>query len=395
MSNQEDNNMMLLKQVKRLKKGISIVSACMNRNENLMKAIASWLKLPIDEIIIVDWSSTEPVLDSLQKAGIQDRRVKVIRVEGESRWVLTYAFNVGLQSVAYDTVYKLDADIMTAENFLESNALAHGELVRGFWKTALDANSHDQMFINGSFGCSTQALRNVGFYNENIRSYGWDDSDLYHRLSEFSGLTTKYLALNSLHHIEQEEAERTCHQDLNPNFLLGIIRPTLYTNALNRMITTLWDTWKACDMQRYQVIASSPIEVLCKRITLDRPIPEWVVQQAKVGAVLYFLKQRSFWLVDKFSDIAVLAQLLAALYDREIAFDNVLSLLLSKPLTDHAEASIVISLQQSCGAPKNSDAASVSLTHDELTKLNILRESIKLPPLFIGSKVKCHKQEVA
>ena len=37
--------------------GISIVSACMDRNANLLKALRTWVELDeIDEILIVDWS---------------------------------------------------------------------------------------------------------------------------------------------------------------------------------------------------------------------------------------------------------------------------------------------------------------------------------------------------
>ena len=68
--------------------GISIVSCCMNRNENLRKALMTWLQLDVDEIVIVDWSSKEPVEETIKD--LMDHRVKIIRVEGESKWVLTY-----------------------------------------------------------------------------------------------------------------------------------------------------------------------------------------------------------------------------------------------------------------------------------------------------------------
>ncbi|MBI1171868.1 hypothetical protein GC209_10730 [bacterium] len=53
--------------------GISIVTCCMNRNDNLKKAIPSWLANPeISEIIIVDWSSDHPVADDFVSSGIAD-----------------------------------------------------------------------------------------------------------------------------------------------------------------------------------------------------------------------------------------------------------------------------------------------------------------------------------
>ncbi len=89
--------------------GISLVSCCMNRNDNLKKSLTSWLKLPVQEIVIVDWSSSNPVAKTI--SDIADERVKVVRVENETRWILTYAFNVGLRFASYNKIFKLDADI--------------------------------------------------------------------------------------------------------------------------------------------------------------------------------------------------------------------------------------------------------------------------------------------
>ena len=98
-----------------IKEGVSIVSCCMNRNINLCKAIDSWIALPVDEIIVVDWSSDIPVLDSLSH--LTDPRVKVIRVENEPNWILTYGFNVGLQFASFSKILKLDADISVSADF--------------------------------------------------------------------------------------------------------------------------------------------------------------------------------------------------------------------------------------------------------------------------------------
>ena len=77
------------------KQGISIVSCCMNRNDNLLKGLNTWLKLPVDEIIIIDWSSETPVSVTLKD--IVDPRIKIVRVEEENNWILTYGFNIGLR----------------------------------------------------------------------------------------------------------------------------------------------------------------------------------------------------------------------------------------------------------------------------------------------------------
>ena len=152
--------------------GISIVTCCMNRNDNLKKALKTWLKLAVDEIVIVDWSSNTPVSETL--ADIKDSRIKIIRVENEPSWILTYGFNVGLRAASFSKIFKLDADIEVSANFLELNDFSDMEYVRGHWKSALDNSQADQAYVNGSFGCNKKHLLEIGFYNEYIRTYGWD-----------------------------------------------------------------------------------------------------------------------------------------------------------------------------------------------------------------------------
>ncbi len=188
-----------------IKPGISIVSCCMNRNENLLKAIKTWIKLPVDEIIIVDWSSNEPVSESIKD--IEDKRIKILRVEGEPKWVLTYGFNVGLRFASHSRIYKFDADIEVSDNFIELNGFNAQQFVRGNWKFAVDKGDDAQKFVNGSFGASKMALKEIGYYNELITTYGWDDSDIYKRLSGVAGCKTKFIDPESIVHLEQDQKD--------------------------------------------------------------------------------------------------------------------------------------------------------------------------------------------
>lgn len=70
---------------------LSIVCAVKNRLNTLKVSLASWLVAPgIDEIVIVDWSSDEP----LASFAAQDARIKIIRVDDESEFHLSAAFNL-------------------------------------------------------------------------------------------------------------------------------------------------------------------------------------------------------------------------------------------------------------------------------------------------------------
>ncbi|WP_176212856.1 glycosyltransferase family 2 protein, partial [Halomonas sp. BC1] len=266
--------------------GISLVSCCMNRNENLIKSMHSWLKLPVDEIIIVDWSSTVPVTDSL--SCFDDQRIKIIRVEGERKWVLTYAFNVGLRFSRFSKIFKLDADIYVKDNFLENNYFAHGEFIRGSWEKSLEAGLDDQIFVNGSFGASKDDLKKIGYYNEYITTYGWDDSDLYERLAVKAGLKTKYLVIDSLIHIEQKQEERTINQSLPNSNFLGKVSVTEFNNSVNKYIARVHDFWTENKLNDYFLERKGINYWVANRTTEGVTVPRDFFSDSKLYAANLF-----------------------------------------------------------------------------------------------------------
>lgn len=199
-----------------LKEGISIVTACMNRNSNLVKCLPSWLQGSyVNEVIIVDWSSKSLVKDDLVANNIIDSRIKILRVEGQSIWILSKAFNYGLSRVSYSHTLKLDADIILNEGFFDNHFLDGNTFYAGNWKTA---NSDREKRINGSFMAPTRCLAALGFYNEYITTYGWDDCDLYERMQNLlrrQDFDCQYIA-----HVEQDDQTRLESQSnrlgLNP-----------------------------------------------------------------------------------------------------------------------------------------------------------------------------------
>ncbi len=186
--------------------GISIVTCSMNRTENLLRALPGWLANPmVSEVVVVDWSSHEPVAAALAQAGITDRRIRVVRVDGAPRWILSYAFNTGFRASRFDTILKLDADIVLSDDFLLRNFLpGPGEFVAGNWRTA----AKGQEYVNGFFMVGREALSRVGGFNEFITTYGWDDDDIYARF-EANGLRRRDVAPNTIHHLPHSDTART------------------------------------------------------------------------------------------------------------------------------------------------------------------------------------------
>jgi hypothetical protein len=224
-------------------KDFTFVTACRNRQVNLKTAIQSWLHHSPAKIVICDWGSKEPL--SLASLGIFDSSpiVEIIRVEADS-WILTWAFNEALARVNTKFTLKLDCDHVLSEDFFVSNRLQENQFLRCNWRYAAAGQSH----VNGVFMACTSLLKRVGYYDERITTYGWDDSDLYarlHELSESSGL----ISSGSVLHIDQAEEQRTSEQAIDKEACLakylGIEKTKLLIDR-NRFLCQMlwpWDEW--------------------------------------------------------------------------------------------------------------------------------------------------------
>lgn len=184
---------------------VSVVTACRDRNENLVRVLPSWLACEsVGEVVIVDWTSSTPVKDSLRKAGLDDTRIRIVRAEQEPRWVLSLAFNLGFREANARFILKADADILIEPDFFSLNPLPVDGFVAGNWRTA----SVDQSYVNGLFFIARDDLAASGGFNEYIISYGWDDEELYARLVA-RGLTRIDIAPGCVAHLPHDDSART------------------------------------------------------------------------------------------------------------------------------------------------------------------------------------------
>lgn len=217
-----------------LNPGISIVTACMNRNDNLVFALKTWLKLEeVNEIIIVDWSSSEKVSDTLNNSMISDERIRIVRKDNEKNWNLCKAYNLGFKNITYSNVLKLDADVELGVDFFNSHILNDQLYYSGSWKTA---KNDSEKRLNGSFYTKTSNIFKIGGYNEIIDTYGWDDSDLYLRLSKLA----KQQDFNTccIFHLDQTEESRT--ENSKENVIFESLHPSIFTELEIRK-----NEWKA------------------------------------------------------------------------------------------------------------------------------------------------------
>lgn len=220
--------------------GVSLVTCCMNRNENLIRAISSWIECKeLSEIIIVDWSSDEPVYSYIELHGIMDERIRVVRIDDEARWILSYAFNIGFRAARYDKILKTDADIILEKNFFQKNILSPGFFISGDWRVAAKGQEH----INGFFYISREDLMKVNGFNEYITTYGWDDDDIYNRL-QAAGARRTTVDLSTIYHIPHNDGQRLGESLITPgNAVEEFANNTLFKIRVNHYIAHVMPDW--------------------------------------------------------------------------------------------------------------------------------------------------------
>ncbi|QEP42028.1 glycosyltransferase [Ectothiorhodospiraceae bacterium BW-2] len=224
--------------VEQIGSGISVVSCTMNRHANLLKALRSWLACEaINEVVIVDWSSTEPLTQFLQQQQLHDERVKIVRVEGQSRWILSYAFNLGFRVASYDKIIKADADILIYPSFFTQQQLLPKSVIAGNWRKVASEQAH----INGFFYIHRHDLLSINGFNEYLTRYGWDDNDIYQRLQQ-AGVVRYDVNPATLYHLPHRHAERLEPSQADDRFN-RFRHSTQFAIRCNKYIAALMPCW--------------------------------------------------------------------------------------------------------------------------------------------------------
>ena len=119
---------------KEISTGISVFTACMNRESNLLISLKTWLQFDeIDEIIIVDWSSNNPLT-------LDHPKVKLIRVGGEEVWHLSRAYNLSCQFTSKNKICKLDSDYILKKGFFDKHTIEPQVFYTGNYRLARNLN---------------------------------------------------------------------------------------------------------------------------------------------------------------------------------------------------------------------------------------------------------------
>lgn len=190
-------------------KGVCIVAACMNRHETLRKVLPTWLAVRnVHQVVIVDWSS-EPPLQGVLSASPKynsDARIKLVRVNNESSWVLSRAYNLAVQQSSCPYILRTDCDYALHQDILSVHDVkaTANSFYTGNWR---EARNNNEAHLNGAMVVKRNLFLSVGGYDERIQTYGWDDEDLYTRL-EAKHLTRLNVSYDHVAHTPHDDASR-------------------------------------------------------------------------------------------------------------------------------------------------------------------------------------------
>lgn len=163
---------------------VSIFTSCRNRQNNLYKALPSWKKQNVDEIVILDYGSDKPIIGAY-------------RIEAD-KYHMTKASNMAVSLCKGDIIIKCDADYILNVDIVEKVNLQEGEFYSG---------QGVKPWVDGFIMCWKKDFERVNGYNENMKYYSYDDIDLYQRLERI-GLKHKRINKSWVTHIDHSNSDR-------------------------------------------------------------------------------------------------------------------------------------------------------------------------------------------
>lgn len=177
---------------------VSAIVCCMNRNQNLLKALDSWISTNyLKEIIVLDYGSSSPLISQIPQSLLSSGIIKLYRQEANN-WHLTKAYNIAAQLASNPILVKLDSDYYLDKDFFKMNILRNNrEFITG--------NGTSQQCLWGFLMCMKKHFISVNGYNERIIGWGHDDVDLNNRLIKQLKLKNRVLNTKFIRHLPHSQ----------------------------------------------------------------------------------------------------------------------------------------------------------------------------------------------
>jgi len=162
----------------------SVAISVMNRSDRIIKCVSSWLEWKnCQEVVLVDWSSDKLVDKFLAENKFENKKLKIIRIDGEKYFSLAKSFNLAVKHCVSDIIIKADIDyVLTDENMLDytiKRMCEPSSNSRPQFAKSVKSNHH-----NGFCIFKKKDFLKVRGYDESFEGWGHDDNDLYFRLGK-------------------------------------------------------------------------------------------------------------------------------------------------------------------------------------------------------------------
>lgn len=186
----------------------SLIVSCMDRQDNLLITLKSWLNAPyIGQIVIIDYSSAIPLSTNTEIKHMlhSDHRIRLVRVEGETKYNLGKSYNLAADFTDQDIIIKIDSDYECVEYAWLDSILKSADINTLF----VHADYKFTMELSGFFIISKSHFL---YFREDLNGYGYDELDLYERtIRRYPHLkeTIWYDIHQSVRHIPHDDKDRT------------------------------------------------------------------------------------------------------------------------------------------------------------------------------------------
>jgi hypothetical protein len=258
----------------------------MNREPHLRESLPVWLALPgISEILIVDWANRE----SLRPLAKLDSRIRVVRVENEPRWVLSYAYNLGVSRSSGSIILKCDADCLPRPAVAALRPEA-GYFFAGHWQSGAKLGKPS---VNGQCVFARSQFDAVNGYSEYIRTYGRDDEDFYDRLAA-AGFARREISAADLDFIPHpHEARMACQVGPGESGIEAwLARNVVFNEIRNAFLARILPWSGQCPRARYRSLENDGVwELVRREKDTELNASPAAAAAARLFALRYMVKQ--------------------------------------------------------------------------------------------------------
>ena len=199
----------------------------MNRTDRVVKCLSSWCGYDIfDDIVIVDWSSSLPIIENKEVKEIINLQshIKHIRVNDKEYFSQSSAYNIAIDNCKNNYIFKIDIDhILVNKNLLELFENLASSLSTKFY-----CCEHVTVEHWGICLLDKNAFYEVGKYNEKLNGWGYDDQDMYNRLSKIREKNIIYNIPYFIYHNPHDDDLRVANYKIKDKF---------ESNRLNELIS--------------------------------------------------------------------------------------------------------------------------------------------------------------